>query len=65
MRLTERLTARAPRPDEVERLDLESSVGAIVLELTRCAYTADDRCVEVNRMVLDATANELEYAFTA
>jgi len=65
VRFTERLTARAPRPDEVERLDLESSVGAIVIEITRCAYTAADRCVEVNRMVLDATAYELEYAFTA
>jgi GntR family transcriptional regulator len=65
VRFTERLTARAPRPGEVERLDLEFSVGAIVLEIIRCAYTAADRCVEVNRMILDATAYELEYAFTA
>ena len=65
VRFTERLTARAPRPDEVERLDLGSSVGATVIEITRNAYTEAGRCVEVNRMVLDATAYELVYAFDA
>jgi GntR family transcriptional regulator len=64
-RFVERLTARAPRPEEVERLGLTSSLGALVVEITRVAYTAQDRCVEVNRMVLDATAYELEYHFSA
>jgi GntR family transcriptional regulator len=44
---------------------LESSVGALVVEITRYAYTDAGRCVEVNRMVLDATAYELEYHFDA
>lgn len=65
VRFVERLHARAPRPEEVDRLGLTTSVGALVVEITRYAYTAEDRCVEVNRMVLDATAYELEYHFTA
>jgi GntR family transcriptional regulator len=64
-RFTERLTARAPRPEEVDRLELASSVGALIIDLTRLAYTAADRCVEVNHMVLDATAYTLEYHFPA
>jgi GntR family transcriptional regulator len=64
-RFVERLTARAPMPEEVERLTLGSSVGVVVLEITRYAFTEAERCVEVNRMVLDATAYELEYEFTA
>lgn len=65
VRFTERLTARAPLPDEVARLGMESSVGAMVIEIVRYAFTAADRCVEVNRMVLDATAYTLEYSFAA
>lgn len=65
VRFTERLVARAPLPDEVERLELGSSVGAIVVEIVRHAYTASERCVEVNRMVLDASAYALEYDFSA
>lgn len=65
VRFAERLTARAPRPDEVERLDLGSSVGSTVIEITRYAYTEAGRCVEVNRMLLDATAYELVYQFDA
>jgi GntR family transcriptional regulator len=65
VRFTERLTARAPRPDEVERLELTTAVGALVFEIIRYAYTEDGRCVEVNRMVLDATAYELVYDFTS
>jgi len=38
---------------------------ALVIEITRCAYAQAGRCVEVNRMVLDATAYELEYNFEA
>lgn len=64
-RFTERLVARAPLPDEVERLELGSSAGAIVVEIVRYAYTEAGRCVEVNRMVLDASAYTLEYDFSA
>ena len=65
VRFTERVTARAPRPEEVERLELATSVGALVVEILRYAYTEAGRCIEVNRMVLDATAYTLEYTFTA
>lgn len=64
-RFTERLTARAPRPDEVERLELGTAVGALVFEIVRHAVTGTGRCVEVNRMILDATAYELVYDFGA
>jgi GntR family transcriptional regulator len=62
---TERLTARAPLPDEVARLEFASSVGALVVDIRRYTFTAAGRCVEVNRMVLDATAYLLEYHFPA
>lgn len=64
-RFAERLTARAPRPEEVEALDLGSSAGATVIEIVRSAYDAAGRCVEVNRMVLDAAAYEVTYDFPA
>jgi GntR family transcriptional regulator len=64
-RFTEHLTARAPRPDEVDRLELTTAVGALVLQITRYAYTGADRCIEVNFMILDATAYELVYDFRA
>lgn len=62
---TERIGARSPRPHEVEALQLGTSVGGIVFDVTRFAYTATDRCVEVNRMVLDATVYDLENTFQA
>jgi GntR family transcriptional regulator len=65
VRFTERLTARAPRPDEVESLELTTAVGMVVFEIVRQAYTESGRCVEVNRMVLDSAAYELSYDFTA
>jgi GntR family transcriptional regulator len=64
VRFTERVTARAPRPDEREALELPAA-GALVFEVIRHAYDAADRCVEVNRMVLDAAVYELEYSFPA
>jgi GntR family transcriptional regulator len=64
-RFTERVTSRAPRPEEVERLELTTAIGALVFEITRYAYTEAGRCVEVNRMILDATAYELQYDFAA
>lgn len=62
---TEAITARAPMPDEVDRLDLGTSTGAIVFEIIRHAYTEAGRCIEVNRMVLDASAYRLEHHFAA
>jgi len=62
---TERVTARAPRPDEVERLELTSAVGTLVFEITRYAYDSGGQCVEVNRMILDASAYELVFDFEA
>lgn len=64
VRFVEKLTARAPYPEERELLSLQAS-GVLVYQVTRFAYDATDRCVEVNRMVLDAAAYELEYAFPA
>jgi len=65
VRFTERVTARAPLPDEVDRLELTTAIGTLVFEIIRYAYTDAGRCVEVNRMVLDATAYELQYDFDA
>ena len=62
-RFTERIVGRSPLPEEATALDLEAD-GARVLEVTRFAY-AEDRCVEVNRMVLDSDADELAYTFSA
>lgn len=64
-RFTEDLVARAALPREVEQLDLGSSLGAIVYEITRWAYTDAGRCIEVNRMILDASAYRLVYDFSA
>lgn len=61
-RFEERLIGRAPRPAEVSNLELRS-VGGMVLEITRLAW-AGERCVEVNRMVLDAEAYEVVYKFS-
>jgi GntR family transcriptional regulator len=60
---TEELRGRMPNPDEVDRLDL--SEGTPVIDITRWAIAADGRCVELNRMILDATAYVLDYTFTA
>lgn len=60
---TEYLRARMPLPAETKRLDLPE--GTPVIEITRHALTEEGRCVEVNRMVLDATAYLLDYTFPA
>lgn len=64
VRFTESVVARAPQPDEAFDLALPKA-GGFVFDLTRFAYTAESRCIEVNRMVLDAAAYVLEYHFTA
>lgn len=60
---TEFLRARMPTPAETERLHLPD--GTPVIEITRHAYTEAGRCVEVGRMILDATAYLLDYTFPA
>jgi len=59
----ERLISRAPTPAEAAALSLPR--GTWVIAITRRAYTAEHRCVEVNEMVLDGSAYELEYTFGA
>jgi GntR family transcriptional regulator len=58
-RFTERLRARMPLPAEVDSLELPG--GTPVFAITRTAFDAEDRCVEVTEMVLDSSAYELEY----
>lgn len=60
---TEHLRARMPVPEETAALDLPE--GTPVIEIRRHAFTADGRCVEVNRMVLDGSAYLLDYSFPA
>lgn len=62
-RFIERVVDRAPHPDE--QLDLALPRAGRVFHITRFAYTAEDLCVEVNHMVLDADAYDLEYHFSA
>jgi GntR family transcriptional regulator len=52
-----------PRASEREALDLAQ--GTPVALIVRTAYTADDRPVEVNEMVLDSAAYVVEYKFTS
>jgi GntR family transcriptional regulator len=64
VRFTESVSARVAQADEAFDLALPA-VGGFVFDMTRWAYTAEDRCIEVNRMVLDAAAYTLEYHFSA
>jgi GntR family transcriptional regulator len=59
----EQIIGRAPTPAEATTLSLPR--GTWVIAVTRRAYTAERRCVEVNEMVLDGSAYELEYTFDA
>jgi len=63
-RFVERITARAPYPDERARLEL-AATAELVFEVHRTAFDRAKRCVELNVMVLDAAAYELEYQFSA
>ncbi len=63
VRFVEELRARMPYPDETNRLGLPD--GTPVIEITRVAYEESGNAVEVNRMILDATAYVLDYAFPA
>ena len=59
----ETLVCRMPTSVEAEVMSLPR--GTPVVAITRCAYTGDRRCVEVNQMVLDSSAYTLEYLFGA
>lgn len=59
----ERLVCRMPTAAESSGLGLAGMTP--VVAVTRRAYTGDGRCVEVNAMVLDASAYTLEYRFSA
>jgi GntR family transcriptional regulator len=60
---TEYLRSRMPTAAETQ--DLALPAGTPVLEITRHAFTAEDRCVEVNRMILDGSSYVVDYSFTA
>ncbi|WP_268891326.1 GntR family transcriptional regulator [Actinokineospora pegani] len=55
---------RSRMPSAAEKADLELAQGTAVTAIVRTAYTADNRPVEVNEMVLDAGSYVLEYRLT-
>lgn len=59
----ETLICRMPTPGEAGDLDLPG--GTPIITITRGAFTSAGRCVEVNVMILDASAYVLEYTFSA
>lgn len=62
-RFREEVRSRMPGPDEAARLGL--AAGTPVVLVVRTAFAADGSVVEVNEMVLDASAYVLEYEFDA
>lgn len=62
-RFREEVRSRMPSPDETARLGL--APGTPVVLIVRTAFATDARVVEVNEMVLDASAYVLEYDFEA
>ncbi|MFD6181499.1 GntR family transcriptional regulator [Streptomyces goshikiensis] len=62
-RFREEIRSRMPSPDEADRLGL--AAGTPVVLICRTAFTAEGKVVEVNEMVLDASAYVLEYEFDA
>ncbi|MBT2477387.1 GntR family transcriptional regulator [Streptomyces sp. ISL-94] len=62
-RFREEVRSRMPGADEAARLGL--AAGTPVVLVVRTAFDADGRVVEVNEMVLDASAYVLEYEFDA
>ncbi|MFJ2407062.1 GntR family transcriptional regulator [Streptomyces xanthochromogenes] len=59
----EELRVRHPSTEEAAKLDLPP--GASVIQLVRTAWTAEQRAIEVNEMVLDASVYVLDYEFDA
>jgi GntR family transcriptional regulator len=62
VRFREEMRARMPVPEETRRLELPPATPVVVIY--RTAFTADDRPVEVNQMVLDASAYVIENNIT-
>ncbi|QTZ93481.1 GntR family transcriptional regulator [Streptomyces auratus] len=62
-RFREEVRSRMPAPEEADRLRLPA--GTPVLLISRTAMADDGRTVEVNEMILDASAYVLEYDFDA
>ncbi|MER6343164.1 GntR family transcriptional regulator [Streptomyces sp. NPDC001595] len=62
-RFREEVRSRMPGQDEAERLELPA--GVPVMLVARTAFDAQGNAVEVNEMVLDASAYVLEYGFDA
>ncbi len=60
---TETIVCRMPSPAESTELDLPG--GTPVVAITRHAFVSGGRCIEVNVMLLDASAYVLEYRLTA
>lgn len=59
----EEVQARMPLPEEAARLGL--SAGTPVILIARTAFDKDNRPVEVNEMMLDASSYLLQYDFQA
>ncbi|WP_432092934.1 GntR family transcriptional regulator [Streptomyces sp. bgisy100] len=57
----EEIRSRMPSADEADGLEL--SMGTPVFLISRTAFTADGRAVEVNEMALDSASYVLEYDF--
>jgi GntR family transcriptional regulator len=57
----ESLTSRMPTPEEVVALD-ELPAGTPVYDISRQAFDAAGRCVELTRSVLDAGSFQLDYS---
>ncbi|MER5222404.1 GntR family transcriptional regulator [Streptomyces flaveus] len=62
-RFREEIRSRMPSAEEADRLALSSGVPVVLV--ARTAFDADGAAVEVNHMVLDASAYILEYDFEA
>jgi GntR family transcriptional regulator len=59
VRWVEELSVRMPNPDETRTLEL--GPGTPVVIMTRLAYTAEDRPIEVSEMTFDASAYSFVY----
>lgn len=62
-RFREEIRSRMPSPEEADRLGL--AAGTPVVLVSRTAFAAGGRVIEVDEIVLDASAYVLEYAFDA
>ncbi len=63
VRFREEIRSRMPGAQEAERL--ESPAGVPVVLVARTAFDSEGLAVEVNEMVLDSSAYDLDYDFEA